>query len=192
MIGVVADVGAFTGRVVFAADFEVAAVAPDAVIGCLGTDRAMLDVVADLVEAGRRVKLFEERPRQVLPAHRTPLPRRAEVLSWAGTLVGLARSAARVMRLDPADRPLARLRDEVDGRSAAALRRRQVPDRWTRRQLTPSRFDRRPALRHDRYLRCVASAGCDLVTWPVAAVTAGGVRTCDGIEHRLDIVVVAG
>ena len=30
-----------------------------------------------------------------------------------------------------------------------------------------------------------------LISWPIAKVTARGVRTCDGLEHRIDAIVVA-
>lgn len=182
----------FAGISISAADARVEAIGPGLVIGCLGTDDAMLDVVSDLVADGRQVKVFDDRPRQVLPRLRIAACRGAQVLSLAGTVVGAAGGVGSAAGLGLLAAPLSHLRTQIDDRSAAALRRQQVPDRWTRRQLTPHRFDRRPPARHDRYLAAVASAGCELVSWPVASVTATGIRTCDGIEHRLDLLVLAG
>lgn len=181
----------FAGEVIIAAELRHDVIADGLVIGCLGTDEAMLEVVSDLVGRGLRVKVFEDRPRRVLPRRRLGILRRAEVLAVAGDALGAARRAATVTGLGAIGRPIGALQREVDDRSASALRHRQVPDRWTRRQLTPLPFDRRPPVRHDHYLRAVASLGCDFVTWPVASVTLAGIRTCDGIEHRLDLLVVA-
>jgi cation diffusion facilitator CzcD-associated flavoprotein CzcO len=186
------DVAPFAAGAVFASDLRVEAIGEGDVVGCLGTDAAMLDIVSDLATTGHRVKVFDGHPRQLLPHLRFGVVRRAEALALTAVAVGVAGTVAATARFGVVTAPLACLRTELDDRSAAALRRRHVPDRWTRRQLTPLPFDRRPPMRHDRYLAAIASSRCELVTWPVASVTATGLRTCDGIEHRLDVLVVAG
>lgn len=186
------DVSPFAAGAISASDLRGDAIGEGDVVGCLGTDAAMLEVVSDLVAAGHRIKVFDDHPRQLLPHLRPGVVRRAETLTLVAAAVGAAGTIAATARLGVVAAPLACLRTELDDRSAAALRRRHVPDRWTRRQLTPLPHDRRPPVRHDRYLAAIASTRCELVTWPVAAVTATGLRTCDGIEHRIDVLVVAG
>jgi len=70
--------------------------------------------------------------------------------------------------------------------------RLQVRDPWMRRQLTPDRRWARPPVRFstDFYGALVAD-NCELVTWPVTAFSAAGVRTGDGIEHHVDAIVLA-
>lgn len=83
----------------------------------------------------------------------------------------------------------------LPGRVAAVAARvhlrRAVRDPWRRRLLTPGRFHRRPAAAGAGYYEALAQPHCVLVTWPVYAVVADGVRTAEGIEHRVDCIVVA-
>ena len=191
MKGVATEFTPFAGRVVPSTSLDVADVRPGEVVGCLGTDAAMLHAVSVLVDAGRSIKVFEDQPRRILPRKGPLPPRRAEVLAAAGRAIALAGSAiGPVARIGPVGHHLAALRKGLEGRSAAALRARHIGDRWTRRQLTPSRFDQRQPLRHDRYLAAIGSPCCTLVSWPVASFTPRGIRTCDGIEHRLDVLIV--
>jgi hypothetical protein len=41
-----------------------------------------------------------------------------------------------------------------------------------------------------RYYRAIQRPNCSLVPWPVFALTDGGVRTAEGIEHRVDSLVI--
>lgn len=191
MKSVAAALAPFAGRVLLSSSLDIDDVLPGDVVGCLGTDAAMLQVVCTLVDTGRSIKIFEDQPRRILP-RRGPLPpRRAEVLAALGRAIAVAGSAiGPVARIDPVGHHLASLREGFEGRSAAALRARHVSDRWTRRQLTPSRLDQRRPLRSDRYLAALGSPRCVLVSWPVASFTPQGIRTCDGLEHRLDVLIV--
>lgn len=158
---------------------------------CIGTDQAMVDLLPALVEAGCRVKVFEDRPRLVLP---DALARsgRAGLIAALAAGVGEARQAGRGL---PVPEALCR---SVDGeharlqRWAGSLhRRRHLHDLWLRRQLTPQPRDNRPPLYGDGYYRVIGTGSCPLVSWPIARITSGGVRTCDGLEHRVDAIVVA-
>lgn|GEM_PF-2653042 len=65
----------------------------------------------------------------------------------------------------------------------------QVRDSWMRRQLTP---DSATVVRsHSRYYRALQQPNCKLVTWPIATLAPLGIRTVDGIEHRVDCIVFA-
>ncbi|MVU78677.1 hypothetical protein GPX89_15665 [Nocardia sp. ET3-3] len=73
--------------------------------------------------------------------------------------------------------------------AAEANLRAQVGDSWQRRQLTP---DRPAAVRvHGRYYRALARANCTLVSWPIARFAPLGIRTVDGVEHRVDCIIYA-
>lgn len=74
-------------------------------------------------------------------------------------------------------------------RAAAANLRVQVGDSWERRQLTP---DTAAGLRlHNHYYRALRQPNCRLVTWPIARLAPLGIRTVDGIEHRVDCIIYA-
>ncbi|WP_370246750.1 hypothetical protein [Nocardioides sp.] len=83
------------------------------------------------------------------------------------------------------------------GRRLAARRlRRRVDDPWVRRLLTPhQRFGaRRPVVAPAFYT--ALGERCRLVAWPVYAIMDRGedhplgVRTAEGIEHRVDVLVI--
>ena len=77
-------------------------------------------------------------------------------------------------------------------RLARVYLRRQVRDRWLRRQLTPNpRFGRAPVLISDDYYSSLQRANCKLITWPIAGIDQHTVRTSDGIEHRVDCIMRA-
>ncbi|QGG94061.1 NAD(P)/FAD-dependent oxidoreductase [Actinomarinicola tropica] len=145
-----------------------------------------------LAAAGRRVKVFEDRPRLVLPEGRR-VPGRAELLAAAaGPRRVAAACSARIPTLPLVRRGLAGAPVRAHRLAGSHQRRRLVPDPWMRRQLTPSRHDHRPPLRSDGYYRALASGRAQLVSWPIARITTDGIRTCDGLEHRIDHLVVAG
>jgi cation diffusion facilitator CzcD-associated flavoprotein CzcO len=79
----------------------------------------------------------------------------------------------------------------VARRVAARLNLRvSVRDPWTRRLLTPGRFGARDVVLSRRYYDALRQPTCTLVAWPVYAVTDDGVRTAEGIEHRVDTLIL--
>ena len=182
----------FAGRVTTATALDLADVDPGAVVACVGSDQVLLDAVVALAVGGHRVKVFEDRPRLVLPEGRR-VPGRAELLAAvAGPLRAVAACTARIPTLPPVRRGLAAAPVRAERVAGSYQRRRLLPDPWMRRQLTPWRHDHRPPLRSDGYYRELASGRAQLVSWPIARITANGIRTCDGLEHRIDHLVVAG
>lgn len=74
---------------------------------------------------------------------------------------------------------------------ARAFLRRGVRDPWIRRQLTPHRrFGSRRLTTGVGYFGALRRPNCKLITWPVYAFVAEGVRTAEGIEHHVDCIVV--
>lgn len=166
---------------------------PDAlvadVVACIGTDPAIMDLVPRLLRAGHRVEVFEDRPRLILPDAIVSGGPAGAALLLADALGALHAALARA--------PVpARLRHLVRSGSDRAVRRagswhrrRLLDDRWLRRQLTPTRHEDRPALRNDTFYRIVGTPACPLISWPIATLTPTGIRTCDGLEHRVDAVI---
>lgn len=182
----------FAGRVVGAADVVVSDVEIGQRVACIGVDQATIDAAVSLVEAGHQVKVFEDDPRLVLPrVGLVPFGR----ASLCARLAGSTRLGLRAVAFVPAPgavrRHLGRLPSVMEHRAGSLHRRRHLDDRWDRRQVTPSRFDRRTPLRDDSYYRMIDAGSCQLISWPVASVTTSGIRTCDGLEHRADWIVVA-
>ncbi|MEV5651509.1 NAD(P)/FAD-dependent oxidoreductase [Nocardia sp. NPDC052254] len=73
--------------------------------------------------------------------------------------------------------------------AARANLRIQVRDKWVRRQLTPEGGT--DIRRHSHYYRALQQPNCRLVTWPIATLAPLGIRTVDGIEHRVDCIIFA-
>ncbi len=67
--------------------------------------------------------------------------------------------------------------------------RLSVRDAWARRLLTPGRFGSRDVVVSPSYYRALQQSHCKLIAWPVYAVVADGVRTAEGIEHRVDVLI---
>lgn len=66
-----------------------------------------------------------------------------------------------------------------------------VRDPWTRRRLTPdARFNRHRPRVDGRYYAALQEPHCTLISWPVYALVPGGVRSAEGIEHRVDCIVL--
>lgn len=66
-----------------------------------------------------------------------------------------------------------------------------VPDAWTRRQLTPHRrFDPQRVTVNPSYYAALRHPRTRLVHWPAYAIVERGIRTADGVEHQVDVVIV--
>jgi hypothetical protein len=59
-----------------------------------------------------------------------------------------------------------------------------------RRQLTPDDQSPAPFARSDSYYPALRRANCELVTWPIATLSEVGVRTVDGIEHHVEVILL--
>lgn len=164
------------------------------VVGCIGTDAAMLAAVPVLVVAGCRVKVFEGRPVPIVADSGLTLSPSPSSMLLA--VAGLTRMSLRMVLPLPAPRVVRRLFAALPGRldeaSAAAHRHWKIRDRWLRHQMTPDRrICGQGLLRSDQYYWALQQDNCELVSWPIAGVHDGLIRTCDGLEHRIDRVVVA-
>lgn len=84
------------------------------------------------------------------------------------------------------------LRWRVAASVAACNLRRSVRDGWTRRHLQPQVSPgTATAVRSSGYYRALRRSNVELIGWPIATVVPAGIRTADGVEHHVDVVVVA-
>ncbi|MEC3954748.1 hypothetical protein VMT65_17045 [Nocardia sp. CDC153] len=178
-------------------------------VAVIGGGTALARVVPPVVDQARRVTVFQHDPIWILPTPPLPGARtllrqlpKAPVLPviparfWPES-TPIGDSAAGV---DPGQKHagmtegvggqvLRRVGEEVLRLVAAVNLRLQVGDSWQRRQLTP---DRAAAVRvHGRYYRALERDNCTLVSWPIARLAPLGIRTVDGIEHRVDCIIYA-
>ncbi|MFI6869925.1 NAD(P)/FAD-dependent oxidoreductase [Nocardia sp. NPDC050406] len=131
-------------------------------VAIVGTGAAVARILPPIAAKARRVTVFQHDPVWVLPY-----------------VPGLGR-AEEVVRLLPS---------ALTRRVAAVNLRVQVRDSWIRRQLTPESST--AVACHNRYYRTLRRPNCKLVTWPIARLAPHGIRTVDGIEHRVDCIIYA-
>ncbi len=159
----------FAGPVVDAATVEPATLA-GVRVALIGEPRRVAHVVPLLVGHASTIKVFQTDGVWVLPAF-GPLGERIDALARF---------------VPPA------LRWRIAGAVAACHLRRGVPDGWARRHLTPQAPpSTATAVRSSGYYRSLRSGTVELIGWPIAGVVPAGIRTADGIEHRVDAIVVA-
>lgn len=139
-------------------------------VALVGDPLRVAQFVGRLSAAARILKVFQHDPVWVLP----------RVVGPAAPLAATARSL-----LPPSI--TARLDTTVAERNLQL----QVRDGWTRRQLTPQQPpEPGNVIRSNRYYRALQRGDVQLVTWPIAGVVAAGVRTADGLEHHVDVIVI--
>ncbi|MGW3545018.1 hypothetical protein ACWDNI_31365 [Nocardia niigatensis] len=150
-------------------------------VAVIGGGTALARVVPPVVAQARRVTVFQHDPIWILPT--PPMP-------GAGIL--LRQLPADALGRLPGDSGVNVLRwceRQVLRRVAAANLRAHIGDSWERRQLTP---DRPAAVRvHSHYYRALRQPNCRIVSWPIARLAPLGIRTVDGVEHRVDCIIYA-
>jgi cyclohexanone monooxygenase len=166
-------------------------------IAVIGTGASAVQVIPALAPDAQRLTVFQRTPIWCLPKYDAALSERtrqllarvpggkagARVLSQ--TLVELAFPiAAHYHRM----LPLA----SIFEKQARAYVREQVRDPELAQKLTPrySMGCKRPSF-HNEYLATFNRENVTLVTEPIERITSRGVRTADGAEHEVDVLVLA-
>ncbi|GAA2062313.1 flavin-containing monooxygenase [Williamsia deligens] len=163
-------------------------------VGVIGTGASAVQIVPELVERAGSVTVFQRTPGWVLPRFNPAVSQRTQSLyKKVPALQSLARTAwfaghesvaVGVVWKSPATRVVEAV--------AKLNMRRQVPDPWMRRQLTPDfRAGCKRLLMTSKYYPALQASNCKLITWPIARICEKGVRTVEGIEHRFDCLVFA-
>jgi cation diffusion facilitator CzcD-associated flavoprotein CzcO len=163
-------------------------------VAVIGTGSSAVQIIPELVKDAASVKVFQRTPGWVLPRLQfgTPGPAKAvfSKIPFAQRTLRRAVFAAHesialgVVWSSPATK--------VVERAAHLQRRVQVSDPWLRRQLTPHhKIGCKRMLISNEYYRALQAENCKLITWPIATLCPEGIRTADGIEHRVDAIVFA-
>lgn len=163
-------------------------------VAVIGTGASAVQIIPELVDRVATLKVFQRTPGWVLPRvdHRRSAVSKAVFRAVPG-----AQAAARAAWFYGHEAvalglvwptPVTRLVESV----ASAFRRREVPDPWLRRQLTPDfRAGCKRMLISNDYYRALQAEHAKLITWPIARLSERGIRTADGIEHEVDVIVFA-
>ena len=163
-------------------------------VAVIGTGASGIQIIPELVNVAKHVKVFQRTPGWVLPRpdfstpewnkllfKKLPASQQAmrNLLYWTHESMALA-----VIW----NSPLTRIAERV----ATLHLRRQVKDRWLRRQLTPDfTIGCKRVLVSNDYYPALQKDNAKLITWPIARISEKGVRTVEGIEHQVDCIVFA-
>lgn len=163
-------------------------------VAVVGTAASALQFVPEIAPRVAQLQVYQRTPQWILPSPDRPTTARERAafarFPW---LMRLARALiywrfeARVlaMKVEP------RLMRYVERKAQAHLRA-TVADPALRRKLTPDyRMGCIRILFSDAYYPALARPNVELVTDPIAAITPRGVRTADGREREVDVIVYA-
>jgi len=163
-------------------------------VAVIGTGASAVQIIPELAKQAAQLTVYQRTPGRVIPRtdYRTP--------GWTKQLFAAAPITQRAAREGLFwvhesmalgmvwSTPLTRIIE----RAAGAHLRRQVRDPWLRRQLTPDfRAGCKRMLVSNDYYPALQRANTKLITWPIATISADGIRTSDGIERQFDVIVFA-
>src|SRR4051812_27107317 len=165
-------------------------------VAVIGTGASAVQVIPSIASEVERLTVFQRTPVWCLPKLDGPLSRRTRAV----LRLPLARRPARLASQAFVEAtfplpahfhgvvPLSRIGERV-GRDFLL---KQVRDPAVREKLTPhyALGCKRPAFSND-YLRTFNRANIELETTPIDAITAHGLRTADGRDHPIDVLVLA-
>ncbi|MGV0737789.1 FAD-dependent oxidoreductase [Mycobacterium syngnathidarum] len=160
-------------------------------VAVIGTGASAVQFIPRVAERAAHVDVFQRTPSWVLPK----LDR--QILGLEQTACRAIPGLRRLMRagiyfshealigvfLKPKYMPIVRS-------VAKAHLRRQVRDPWLRAQLTPDyEIGCKRIVMDNQFYPALQRANVSLVTKPIEAVTSSGIRTADGVDHGVDVIV---
>lgn len=160
-------------------------------VAVIGTGASAVQFIPRVAEQAAHVDVFQRTPSWVLPKLDRPITRlergayraipglrrlmRAGIYFSHEALIGVFLQP----KYMPAVRSLAK-----------AHLRRQVRDSRLRAQLTPDyEIGCKRMVMDNQFYPALQRANVSLVTQPIEAVTSSGIRTADGVDHALDVIV---
>lgn len=166
-------------------------------VGIIGTGATAVQVIPEIAPEVEQLTVFQRTPIWCLPKPDLPLPKAARLglkaIPGAKAVSRLA-SQAFVEFTFPG---LAHFYSLIPGadsveKLALAWLKSQVKDPETRAKLTPNYAlgCKRPSF-HNSFLRTFNRSNVHLETNSIEEVTATGIRTADGREHALDVLILA-
>ncbi len=163
-------------------------------VGVIGTGASAVQIVPELVKDVDKLTVFQRTPAWVMPRPDFQTP------NWQKALFRQLPASQSALRkglyLAHESMALAVIWNSPMTTVAERLGRwhlkRQVKDRWLRRQLTPNyRIGCKRILVSNDYYPALQEPNCKLITWPIARLSRNGIRTVEGIEHQFDCIVFA-
>nr|WP_090273620.1 NAD(P)/FAD-dependent oxidoreductase [Mycolicibacterium komanii]CRL66498.1 monooxygenase [Mycolicibacterium komanii] len=176
-------------------------------VAVIGTGSSGAQIVSALASHAARLDVYQRTPNWILPrpdfAISPVLQTLLRVPGIAAGIHNLGRAVFDLFLLVPIVHLMARIPDEVLTRLLNAydavtrfayrgLLRKAVRDRSTRRKLLPSHgiLAKRPII-SSNYLPAFNNPHTHLITTPIERITPTGVRTTDGVERSVDLIVTA-
>lgn len=163
-------------------------------VAVIGTGSTAVQLIPELVRRAGKVTVYQRTPGWILPRHNVTVPATINKIFRKVPPAQRLTRAALFRATETSALGLVWNTAVTSAIAAAGKRylRSQVQDDWLRRRLTP---DYRPGCKRmlvsDEYLAALQADNCELVSWPIARIGASGVMTCEGIEHRADVIVCA-
>lgn len=166
-------------------------------VGIIGTGATAVQVIPEIAPDVEHLTVFQRTPIWCLPKPDFPLGRlgRAGLKKVPGVRQG-ARLASQAF-VEATFPVLAHFHRWIPGTAALEVAARkyvamQVLDPATRSKLTPTYAlgCKRPSF-HNSYLSTFNRGNVALETTSIEAITPNGIRTTDGVEHELDVLILA-
>ena len=163
-------------------------------VALIGTGATAIQIAPRIQPRVARLHVFQRTPPWVLPHPGRPIqPSLQRAYQALPALQLLARAGVYALResivIGMAFEP--RLLKLVELAARAQLRR-QVPDPELRRRLTPDyAAGCKRLLPSDDWYPALMAPNAEVVTSPIARLTAGGIVTADGVERDIDTLILA-
>ncbi|MBF6137171.1 NAD(P)/FAD-dependent oxidoreductase [Nocardia puris] len=190
----IVGIDGYRGHKVYSARWDPSLDVTGLTVAVVGTGATAVQVIPELVNRARHVTVFQHTPRWVLPhpQYRVPAWNRSlfEKLPLTKDLTRTAYFWAHEAMRSGVVWPtgLTTALEQV----AKLQLRRQIKDKWTRRQLTPNyRANCQQLLVSNAYLPALDRDHCKLLTFPIVRLTERGILTVDGVERCFDTIVFA-
>lgn len=184
----------FAGKCFHTAEWDEKAVLKGKRVGVVGNAASAVQVVPEIVEQVASLSVFQRTPNWVLPRmDRAYSQLRKTLYRWAPPLQRMYRWL--IYLLMEARRPAWQAGSPANDKlrkMAVDHIEEQVADEALRKQVTPEySIGCKRILPTDDYLPALQHPNASLVTSGIAEVTPKGVKTEDGTEHELDVLILA-
>ena len=158
-------------------------------VGVIGSAASAVQFVPEIVKSAAHVHLFQRTANWVAPKQDEPYSA-AQLERFRRDPHSVARSRRMIFESFGGPRSFDRVRDEMVAACRANLAK--VEDPQTRARLLPDHpwGAKRPLLSND-YYPAFNRSNLELVTDPIERVTPNGIVTTDGVERRLDTLILA-
>lgn len=155
-------------------------------VASIGSGASAVQYVPRVADVASRVVMFQRTPNHIIPKPDGPLPR-----PWARTMMGPERLGTWLLSEQFARglTPGTLMAKFID-RLARTNLHRAIEDPELRRKLTPTYpIGCKRILFSNEFYPTLAKDHVDVVTDSIERITPTGIRTVDGVEHEVDVIV---